>query len=316
MAPRGSALVAGCLAMIACGGADGARGVVTATPPELLVPGRAPTIGDAAWTSLPAGADVVVEVDLARARANLVVGEVIGRGLEVLSAAPDAGDLPVALPAVALANVDALVLAAYQVGSADAATATLLRPRPGVDPAAVWPLATPTDDGWWLLAPPGWREAAVDGPRLRDDRELAALRARAMPAAATGATVRVTARLASGARTALALIGVSPPPRLLNLWGDLADDAALVVELDASDVDDAAPSERVVPGLRTLLARLGGVSSVRALGLVPALDRATITAFDPWVRLVVVVSPERLKRVADRARLGLPPPPVPEEPAA
>ena len=99
------------------------------------------------------------------------------------------------------------------------------------------------------------------------------------------------------------------------MWGDLADDAAIVAEVDASDVDDAAPSERVVPSLRGLLASLGNIGPIRALGLVPALERATLTAFDPWVRLVVVVSPERLSRVADRARLGLPPLPPAEEPA-
>ncbi len=312
--PARAALVA--VVLVGCGGRDAANGKVTATAPELVVPTRAATIGDAGWSALPAGADLVVEFDLARARANAVVGDVIDRGLDVLSAAPEGGAMPLELPPVALAAVDAIVLAAYQVGSADAATATLVRPRDGVDGATAWPQARASADGWWLLAPPTWQDD-MTGPRLRDDRELAALRARAMPTAATGATVRVTGRLAASARGALALLGVEPAPRLVSVWGDLADDAALVAEIDASDVDDAAPSERVVPSLRGLIASLGNIGPIRALGLVPALERATLTAFDPWVRVVIVVSPERLARVADRARLGLPPPaPSPaEEPA-
>ena len=289
----------------ACGDAA-PKGQTIATAPELVVPTRSGTIGDLAWDTLPAGAEVVIELDLARLRTNPVVGAVVTRGLARLGTT-GTGDLPLEMPAVPVAFLDALVMASYEVGTGAATTATMVLPSVGVDANTTFPMAVPVRDRWLLLAPPELQARVGVEPVLRTDRPLAALRARAMPAAAEGAALRLTARLAPGARTALTrLAGLEPAPRLVSGWADVADDAALVLEIDASEPRDAAPSERLIPALRALLDTVGGVEVVRALGLVPALERTTITAFEPWVRMITLVSPERLRRVVGRAQLGLP----------
>lgn len=304
-----AALLAGVLLGGACGGGDRAARATTtavATTPDVVVPARAATVGDEAWATLPAGAEIVLELDLARLRDNPVVGEAVARALMQLGDDATA-DLPLDLPRLPLAQVDALVLASYMVGTAEATTATMVLPAEGAE--VVLPQAMPVAGRWYLLGPPELLAQVGAAPTLATDRSLAALRTRAMPAGAEGAAVRLTARLASSARTGLTLLtGMEPAPRQVSAWGDVADDAALVLEVDASAERDAAPSERVIPALRELLAMVGRIDEVRALGLVPALERTTLTAFEPWVRSVTLVSPERLRRVVGRALMGLPAP--------
>src|SRR4051812_44249132 len=66
---------------------------------------------------LPEGAQVVVEVDLARLRASSVVGDVATRALAQLGADSKLPGLPVALAGSPLAGADGFVLAAYGVGT-------------------------------------------------------------------------------------------------------------------------------------------------------------------------------------------------------
>src|SRR5438046_2015615 len=93
---------------------------VGATPPRPL------TGTDRVLPLLPEGAQVVVELDLARLRANAVVGGVATRALGQLGADAKLPGLPVALAGSPLAAADGVVLAAYGVGTDHAATLTLL----------------------------------------------------------------------------------------------------------------------------------------------------------------------------------------------
>ncbi|MCB9562763.1 MAG: hypothetical protein H6708_20370 [Kofleriaceae bacterium] len=103
------------------------------------------------------------------------------------------------------------------------------------------------------LAPPDWvawlaAAAAGDVATAAGDDALRALRAAAMPARADGAALRVTARLGFDARISLAgLVGVEVAPAAVSVWGDVADDLAVVAVLDgedagAADAADAAAS--------------------------------------------------------------------------
>src|SRR5215831_6667255 len=81
---------------------------------------------DRALALLPDGAQLVVEVDLARLRANAVVGPVATRALAKLGGESKLPGLPVTVQGSPLAGADAIVLAAYGVGTNDAAAVTIL----------------------------------------------------------------------------------------------------------------------------------------------------------------------------------------------
>lgn len=263
--------------------------------PAVIVPPRAVTAGDALLARLPAGADVVLEVDLARLRANPAVGALV-TGL----VAPAAGGARPELAAVTdapLAGARAMVLAAYAVGTPAATTVTIV--AGGEAPAGALALG----DGVWALAPEGdvARLLAVAGgaPSLAGDRALLAVRTRAMPAAAEGAAARLTARLDGPARRALAeLLGRADAPAAVSAWLDVADDLALVTWV----AGEPATWARALAGLRAAAARL---SAVGALGLGPALTQAAIAREPGGARLTVVVSPGRLGRVVGRAQAWL-----------
>src|SRR5262249_4342455 len=115
-----------------------------------------------------------------------------------------------------LARADSVVIAAYGLGTAEARTVMVF-----------------TVDGQTETA----GEVAT-GPTLADDDDLLALRASAMPAKATGAVVRVAARLDFDARVAIAnRLGVDSVPATASIWGDVADDLAIVADLDDPDSD-------------------------------------------------------------------------------
>jgi hypothetical protein len=277
---------------------------------------------------LPQGAQVVVEVDLARLRANPVVGEVVTRAL-----AERVQDLPAGVPASPLAAADQVVLAAYGVGTAQAATLTVL--------AAAHELAGTTKlaDGFYAVGPPDWVEQAQQRVALaatgeakfaiRAAPELLELRRRAMPANAPGASLRITARLPFDARVALARqTGLDAAPAQLSAWGDVVDDLALVVDCDAADPGNrpaggkrgADAPKRLEATLRGALAAVSEQPVVRLLGLPSSLAGARFAARGSWVRTIIAIGPSHLHRVADRAaallRAAAPaPPPEPPSPA-
>jgi hypothetical protein len=154
--------------------------------------------------------------------------------------------------------------------------------------------------------------------------ELVALRGHAMPAEAPGASLRITAQLSFDARIALArLTGIDAAPAQLSAWGDVVDDAALVIDCDAADPGGGSPGKRSDPARRlaaTVRAALGILAEqppIRALGLPPSLAGARLVAHGTWVRAIVAVGPAHLRRVVERAAalLGAPAPPPPS-PAA
>lgn len=288
--------------LVACGGGSRPAGKVAASAHAHLV-----TAGDPLIALLPDGAQVVVEVDLARLRANPVIGELATTAL--------AGNLalPANVPASPLRDARVLVLAAYGVGTSDAATITLLATdAPPAEPArAIAP-------GVIGLGPEAWLDQVVARAAIvhvAASPELLALRDHAMPAGAPGAAVRVTARLPFDARVALArTAGLDDAPAQLSLWADVVDDVALVVDADGSDPGDgAAPKARERTGramataLRGALASLAREPGARALGVVASLEGARVVTTGAWARAIVAVGPAHLKRVVARAREVLAP---------
>ncbi|HEU4730955.1 MAG TPA: hypothetical protein VFT22_23840 [Kofleriaceae bacterium] len=294
---------------VACGG----RAQVAARQDR---PASAPTAPlDKILAMLPAGAQVVIEIDLARLRANPVIGEVVTRAL-----AERTEDLPAGVPASPLAAADQVVLAAYGVGTAQAATLTVLaapREIPGTARVA---------DGFYAVGPPDWVEqvqARVALATTGESRfaisaapELLELRDHAMPPNAPGASLRVTARLSFDARVALARqTGLDAAPARLSAWADVADDLGLIVDCDAEDPGSrgrdaggaagkaGAPeaSRRLAATLRGALEAVADQPAVRALGLPSSLAGARLIARGSWVRTIILVGPAHLRRVVERA---------------
>jgi hypothetical protein len=285
---------------IACGG-DRPR----VAPRAELAP---VTPADRILAMLPQGAQVVVELDLARLRANPVVGQVVARALAERTA-----DLPAGVPASPLAAADQVVLAAYGVGTAQAATLTVLAAPHDIAGA------TKLADGFYAVGPPDWIEQvqqrvtlATTGEAkfaLRAAPEILELRAHAMPANAPGASLRVTARLPFDARVALARqTGLDAAPAQLSAWGDVADDLALIVDCDAADPGNRSATgrasdapKRLAATLRGALAAVSEQPAVRALGLPSSLAGARLITRGSWVRAIVAIGPTHLQRIVERA---------------
>jgi hypothetical protein len=266
------------------------------------------TVSERMLAMLPQGAQVVIEIDLARLRANPVVGPVVTRALAERVAA-----LPAGVPASPLGDADQVVLAAYGVGTAQAATLTVL--------AAPHELAGTTRiaDGFYALGPPDWVDQAQQRVALATTGEakfaiaappeLLALRRHAMPDRAPGAALRLTARLPFDARIALARqTGLDAAPAQVSAWADVADDLAVIVDCDAADPGDHGDPKRAAEASRRLEATLRGALSaveelpaVRMLGLPASLDGAKLITRGSWVRAIIAVGPAHLARVVGRA---------------
>lgn len=290
---------------VGCGGPAGPKGGAVA----IEVPSRAATAGDRVLRYLPAGADLLIEVDLARLRGNAVVGAVVTRWLAGVSAPETGAEVVADLARAPLLTAELVVLAAYGVGSEEAATATLVL-GPGEVAGAVR-LA----DGVAVLAPPLLArrcEAATAGaePSLVTDRELLVLRTDAMPDKAEGATVRAAGRLDFDARVALAsATGAPAAPRALSVWADVVDDAALIAVIDGADGDGGKAGEggaRLAASLERVRDQLLELEPVRAAGLGPAVHRIAIERKGDRVRVVALIGPQRLRRAADRVATVLP----------
>ncbi|HEX4418237.1 MAG TPA: hypothetical protein VH165_10085 [Kofleriaceae bacterium] len=309
MTARATHLVlAAAVMMAACGDKP------PAVPPRTDVAPSTPI--DKLLAMLPAGAQVVVELDLARLRANPVVGAVVTRALAVDDALGDAligSHDPAERGREGPLLINQVVLAAYGVGTAQAATLTVMAAARA--PAG----ATKIMDGFYAVGPPDWVELVEQRVALastgevkfaiRAAPELLELRDHAMPPNAPGASLRVTARLPFDARVALARqTGLDAAPAQLSAWADVADDLALVVDCDAED-----PGNRPEPGkhsdaakrleatLRGALAAVADQPAARALGLPSSLAGAKLVTRGTWVRAIVAIGPAHLQRVVDRA---------------
>ncbi len=285
------------LATVACGG--GSHAVTQPAAPAPQSP------ADRMLAMLPQGAQVVIELDLARLRANPVIGTVVTEAL-----ADRKEDLIAGLSTSPLGGADRVVLAAYGVGTAQAATLTLL-----AAPADVAG-ATKIADGTYAIGPPDWVEQvqqrvalATTGEAkfaLSAPKDLLELRDHAMPPGAPGASLRVTARLPFDARIALArTTGLDAAPAQLSVWADVVDDFAVIV--DAETADPGNPKSKDAPrrfeaSLKGVLAALAEQPTIRALGLPPSLGGAHIVSRGTWVRAIIAVGPAHLRRVVDRAQ--------------
>lgn len=306
---RSSLSVAVAVALAACGGPGHPQ--VPATP---YVPPQPATAADRILPLLPDGAQVVIEIDLARLRANAVVGQVAGRALALLGGDAHVPGLPVAVAGSPLASADAVVLAAYGVGTAQAASITVLATH--ADVAGGTRLAPDLV----ALGPPDWigqlqtrlAIATARGTHLVAPEALLRLRAHAMPAGATGAVLRITARLPFDARVALARqTGLDEPPAELSVWADVADDFALVADADAVAPGDHAGKDaarRLAATIRGVLGAASNSATLQALGVLPSVEDARQITQGSWVRTIVAIGPRHLARVVERARAMLPPP--------
>ncbi len=297
-------LIAALLALVACGG-HAAKVPPTAKPPapdEQLI------------ALLPDGAQIVFELDLARLRANATVGDAAKQVLASLGADSHVPGLPVSVLGSPLAKADRVVLAAYGVGTAQAATVTLLVTSgevPGgirISPTVV---ALGSEDWTGQLQT---RAALAAEHPLAVPPPVLALRDHAMPKGATGAVVRITARLSFDARIALArMTGLAAAPAELSLWCDIADDLAIVLDADASDPSDKNAkakknSTRELAHLvRGVLTTLADTQLIRSLGVPTSLADARLVTEGTWVRAIIAIGPRHLARVAERARAMLAP---------
>ncbi|MBA3462164.1 MAG: hypothetical protein H0T46_19545 [Deltaproteobacteria bacterium] len=280
----------------ACGGGAAKRPAISkATTPV------ARTAGDRILPLLPEGAQLIVELDFARLRANPVVGKLVTQALTGPNL-PMSSDIPMS----PLANVDALVLASYGMGTSQAATVTVLVTKDSV------PNGVSVGEGLVALGPELWTaqleaRAAIAGvdQKLTASRELLELRDHSMPPGAPGAALRITARLSFDARVALARqTGLDAPPGRISIWGDVVDDLAIIVDADAVDPGDKKskqPTKRLETGVRGMLAGLASEPAIRALGIPSSLHGARIVAKGSWVRTIIAIGPAHLQRVVQRA---------------
>ena len=250
-------------------------------PTPIDVPARAVTAGDPIWARLPAGAALVLEVDLARLRSNAALGAV---ARDVI----DGGGLGEGAPTAALVDAELVVLAAYALGRPDAHTITIVRGGHRPDTAVA------LDDELWALTDDGVTPtlvAVTPATSLATDDGLRALRAAVMPEAATGAALRLTARLDDDARRGLAeSFDTTAPPSAAAVWLDVADDVAAVVWLDGIAATMAADWR----------ARVAALREIRLLGLAPSIAATRLAATTRGTTATVVIGPGRLARAVAR----------------
>ncbi len=307
-------LLLACVACVAigCGGGRGrGRGTSTPTTP---IPERA---ADWLVPLLPDGAQLVVEIDLARLRANPVVGEIATKLLTEQSAESRLPGLPIEVAGSPLASADALVLGAYGVGTAQATTVILLVTKADI-PSAVRVAADIV-----VLGPRDWvdqiaNRAAIgkltpDAPApigapltVTSSQSIATLRDHAMPAKAPGAVVRLSAQLSFDARLALArVLGLEAAPAQISIWADVVDDFALIIDMDAADPGEKnvkVARARVAKGLSRVLTAVAAEPSIRAAGISNNIANPHVIEQGTWVRAIVTVGPRQLQRAAARAK--------------
>ena len=294
------------LAVVAACGGGGARPLPASTGPAHVVTGTEHVLA-----LLPEGAQLVVEVDLARLRANKVVGDVAGKALAQLGADSRIPGVPLAMRGSPLAGADTIVMAAYGVGTAQAATLTILQTTQELaDSTRIAPdlVAIGPDDWVGQLQ----ARAAIDAQHaLAPSEELIRLRDHAMPPGATGAVLRVTARLPFDARIAFARqTGLDSAPARLSVWGDVADDLAIVVDADAADPGDKLGKDaahRLAQAIQGVLETAAGDTTIKALGVPRSLTDARLVTQGTWVRAILAVGPHHLERAVERARAMLGP---------
>jgi hypothetical protein len=296
-----------------------------AKPSAPVVPDKPQTLAERTLAMLPEGAQLVIELDLARLRANQVVGDVATRVFADVSI--DDAKLPgLAAPKTAtgspLAHADLVVLASYGVGTPQATTLTLLATKDNVEGATrlspelvvlgseEWVRQVEARAGIAARCPVDAAAAGSCSP-LHASEDLLRLRDHAMPDQAPGAALRVTALLSFDARVAMARqVGVELAPARLSVWADVVDDFAMVIDADAADPGDKPKKDSVArmrTGIKALLDEAAAEPALRLLGVSSSLVEAKYVEDKTWVRAIVAIGPRHLARVIERAKTLLPP---------
>lgn len=271
------------LASTGCGGKE--------TPVAAPIPVRATTAGDALLALAPAGADLLLEIDIARLRSNPIAGNV----LEAMSA--PGGETQV-VEGDLLAQASSILVCVYGVG----ASAKQLVILQAVDDFELQGAAA-IGKGRYAVGEPALVARAValggnNGTSMVEDAELLRLRAQVMPAEAQAAAVRAVARLDFEARVAVASrVGMSEVPVSLALWGDVVDDLAIVARVTGEDPQSHEELQRALISLGNRVAKR---RLIRFLGLAPALAAARVTRSGEAVQVVLVLSPKRFALLAER----------------
>lgn len=247
-----------------------------------------PTVGPGQLLAyVPAGAQLLVEIDVARLRANPVVGELMRLLVDAETSVNADLALPAELPR-SLRGVDAIVIASFLVGAADAQSLTLLRVMPNQNVAGVvvgpGVVAVGPEN---LVAQALLRGNAASGatPAHQLSAALLAARQRIELPGTTANALRITATLAPAAAAALGV------PSTLAVWSDVVDDAAILLSCPRAAVD----------GLARRLRQLGDTKMMRLLGLAPSLAQLRVQHTAPWSRIIIVITPGPLRRAAQRA---------------
>jgi len=296
---RAAAVAVCAVALTACGG--GARHV--AVHHKVLIPARSVTSGDRLLRYVPAGAEVLFELDIRRLRENPVVGPLLTRWLASMPAqggAPKLGALPGG--AELLTKTDLVVIAAYAVGTARAATLTLARGE-RLHLAAV-PHAVAVDATTIALGPTALLDRVHalaarkgKGKSVMHDRRLLRARALAMPAKATTGAVRLSGELDFDARVGMArMFDLDNVPAVFSVWGDVIDDLAVVAVLGGTNKADAAVLARAATQWRARFARNPAVRELLLSRIVSSIDVSVLGAV---ARVVLVIAPKRLQALSN-----------------
>jgi hypothetical protein len=190
---------------------------------------------------VPKGAERVIELDLRRLRENPSVGPLLtawGARAD-LRAMGDLGFNP-------LLEADLLVLATYAAAEQDT-TLVIARGEKmrAARIAGARRDASRLDDTTVVYGPAAHRERVVALTRGQGESVLAEdaflrLRDEAIPKGAPGASLRATARFGFGRRVQLAgELGLDEMPGTASVWGDVADDVAIVGLFAASSEPSA-----------------------------------------------------------------------------
>ncbi len=201
-------------------------------PLALPVETRAPTAGAELLGRLPLGADAVIEVDLARLRANTVLAPV----MDAVAARGDGSSLGFD----PIRDVDVAVAGVYRAGKDDAATLFLLSGRNLANPKLKD--AEVLSGGVLAIGSEKWLQAARSASvTMTADPAFMRVRDAAMPERAEGASIRVTARLNDEARIGIAgQLVLDEFPATISIWADVADDAAIIALIGGDDEKQAA----------------------------------------------------------------------------
>jgi hypothetical protein len=238
---------------------------------------------------VPGSPQLLFEVDLRRLRDNPVVGDVVAEFLKQDNVLTPIEKKQV----ISLLDVDALVVASYDVGTANAQTLTLLRTN-AINQHGQGVVVA---DHVLAVGPESLVAASVEvGVSVADSAipsVMFSLRSNATLRGSQGYSLRLTAHVPSTAKFLNAIVGLPALPADFSLWADVADDAAIML---VTPLDPGSQPEL----LRQQLARIAARAEVRQLGLAPSVAEVSLRRGPEVETYSVVIPPGRLRRSMQR----------------